>query len=507
MKHNCSIAVLCYILLGVALSHADVPDMKIDSPIRPDSKVYPNVDIRQEKGSTLVYWDDAIILELRDNRRLRFRATPLNDLWVGTKRTPMDLCWAYADSGVNDYVAEQVVFKSVANEERFYIHVDAVKPSVDGRVSVRIDGFWNPEQHNFNFQLTNSIFCELEAWYLNSNRAKNLYVSNPSLKPTIQGLNYHLERISWPDILLSDQPDRKLRYDWLVYAGRDDSYFTLMPKLHIPIITRRADYPASSTPLLHAGCQYGFLDRNHGGWITKILQAPSAIQFAPCWMFFDTHFFLANAVPLRQSTQHLDLTYIIHFVPVQPDEANALLGKAQEVGWRDHPEYQLPLFNRHNDFLGLVTEEGNEQHYVWWASSFNCFRDDTTGYNDNYSVSILHTQEDEKAAWYARCWGHPYDEEDVQGEYIIRAKVKTRDCGGGVRIGVAQSAGDYWIHARNFDPDAADWTWSAELTGTNDWSDLEVRVNMIRGKKKSIVLEQVGSGQSWFDQVCIEKLK
>ena len=493
----CSIVALCYYLLGIALCHADIPD----------NDSYPKIDIRQEMDSTLVYWDDELILELRDNRRLRFRATPKNDHWIGTKRTPMDLCWAYRDSGVNDYVVEQVIFENIVNDRQFYIQVEAIKHSVEGRVSVRIDGFWNPEQHNFNFLLTNSIFCELEAWYLNSNTAKNLYASNPSRKPTIQGLNYHLERISWPDILLSDQPERTLRYDWLVYADQDDSHYTLMSKLYVPFITRRATYPASSTPLLQEGCQYGFLDRVHGGWMTRILEAPSAIQFAPCWMFFDTHFFLANAVPLRHSAQHLDLTYKMLFIPVQADEVSGILDTAQEVDWRNHPEYQLPLFTRHNDFNQLVTEEGNEQQYVWWASSFNCFRDDTTGYNDNYSVSIRHTQESEEAAWYARCWGRPYDEEYVEGEYIIRAKVKTRDCSGAVRIGVAQSTGDYWIHARNFDREAADWSWSDELSGTNDWSDLEVRVNMIRGKKKSIVLEQSGSGQSWFDQVSIEKLE
>lgn len=475
--------------------------------LKGDSKNYPKIEIRSEKGSTNVYMNNDWILDLRKNRRLRFRSTNQNDLWVGTKYRPMDLCWAYRDQGVNDYEAKKVEFKNLPAEGRFYIAVEADKPSVKGKVNVRVDAFWDSKVKKFHYLLSSNIKCKLENWYLNSKQAQKTYKRNVNGRPRIEGLDYHVAHVSGADIAESSTPNHHEVYNAFIYKNVGGEW-TQLPKIYMPYPTRPAKYIAGQTYPIKQGSYYGFLDKKEGGWMTQMLESPSDFNYAPCWMFFDVHIFMVEAVPPRKSMENLDLSFKLHFMPVEPADARNLLANAKERPWRKLPQYQQPIFTMNNTFDTMITDGDNANKYFWWASSFDCFRDDKVGFDDKFSASIKHDT-DRNSAWYARCWGKPYESEFIRGKYRIKAKVKTKDCKGKVRLAFAvPNRSDYWIHSRKykFDPKDAEWTYSKALTGTNDWTDLEIIVD-IRKYRKNIVLEQIGSGQSWFDNVVIEKIK
>ena len=466
---------------------------------------YPEITISETKGGTYVFWGDELLLELRENRRLRFRATPQNDHWVASERKPMDLCWAYADAGVNDYVPKKVTCVNDKQLGKFQIDIIAEKPSVTGTVTIKIEGIWNPEQQEFRYLLSSRLQCPLEEWYLNSNGAMKVYNVNPKGRPNIEAVDYHMEHISLPDINTSSWPDHKILYNCQVFSENGKNW-TILPKVHIPYVVRPGDYNTISTPKLNTGCFFGSIDFEEGGWMSRIVETPVQMLFSQCWMFFDVHVYMENAVPSRYSQQELDLTCNQEFKHIGPDEVQGIIANSEEVEWKTKPEYQLPVFSRNNTFDQLITDSGNKEKHMWWASSYDCSRVTDTGFDDNYSVTINHGTKDKQAAWYQRCWGYPYDQEKISGLYRVRAKVKTIGCTGKVRLAVAQTSDDYWIHSSRFDRDGAQWTYSLNsLSGTNDWTDLEVTVRMVE-PLRHIVLEHLGPGQSWFDNVVIEKV-
>ncbi|MFI4911755.1 MAG: hypothetical protein ACIAQZ_08835 [Sedimentisphaeraceae bacterium JB056] len=464
---------------------------------------YPCIDIRQENGATKVYWEEYLILELRDDRRLRFRSTYQNDHWIGSERRPMDLCWAYSDEGVNDYVVENIVFKNLPVEQSFFIEVNALKPSIDGTAVARIDANWNSESQKFEYMLSLKLNCKLEQWYENSSIAKRAFNHNPKASPRIEGVDYHVEYMSLPDIVDSAEPEHHELYDWMVYKNKDKNW-TLMPKIYLPYITRRAAYPAGKTGLMEQGSYFGFIDLEEGGWVSEAVEIPSRMNIAPCWMFFDVHVFFMEAIPPRYSSDDLDLSFKLHFEHINAEQSRTIAAEAEEIAWENLPEYHLPILKRNNDFREMITENGNASKYMWWASSFDCFRDDSVGFDDSYSVSIKHDV-DKSDAWYGLCWGYPFETERVKGLYRIKARVKTENCTGIVRLAVAQTYADCWIHSKRFIRDSAVWEYSKDLSGTNDWTELNVIVNMTH-TRRHIVLEHIGKGQSWFDNVEIEKI-
>ncbi len=60
---------------------------------RADAALAPALQIRGEAEGTQVYWDARLLLEPKENRFLSFRATPEDELRVGSKRSGADLGW------------------------------------------------------------------------------------------------------------------------------------------------------------------------------------------------------------------------------------------------------------------------------------------------------------------------------------------------------------------------------------------------------------------------------
>ena len=205
------------------------------------------------------------------------------------------------------------------------------------------------------------------------------------------------------------------------------------------------------------------------------------------------------------------------FEPVEAERSGKIIQEATEIEWRELDEYKLPLFSWDSRFDKLLTDLPGEEtglNYIWWASSYECYRDDTVGYDDHYSITIKREKNAKPvpAAWSAETWGHPYDGNRLRGRRVrFSAMVKTDNCTGQVRLGRPFGYdGDFFYgwHTHNADgtPDEkrCQWQFSKAVTGTNDWTPVSMEFTVTRGH--ALFLEQSGTGQCWFDNVKIEDL-
>ncbi len=482
---------------------------------------YPEITVRQDEAGTFVMMDGDIICELEKNRYLRFRATNVDDNWVGCERKGADLCIAFADKGVTGIVVENAEFTNNAEEGYFEVNVSGYKDGLDCYINYSVKGTWVPEIGKFKYTYETDMDADLEKWYANSVTASGYYNQNPNAKAPIEITDYHIEHIATTDIVQSETyKDMPLRYEWFL-ASDDGSEWEKFPKVHLPYPVRTGDYITirERGARLAAGTKFGFTDKEHGGWMSTVNRTSvDGINFELCWYFFDVHILMYNAVPPRYSADRFTLDFSIDFDPLSKEEGNALVEEATERNWRDYEEYALPLLSRNNTFDTLITDIDSEhtcESHLWWASSFDCFRDDTVGYDDNYSVTIKRDKADAQPhAWNTFGWGYPFEEESIKKhKFRFSAMVKTQDVTGMARLAFAvqKSGADLYYgvntHLADGTPreDIISWQFSDGLTGTNDWTPLSMEFT-VNGVINSLVLEQSGSGQSWFDNVVIEDL-
>jgi hypothetical protein len=154
---------------------------------------------------------------------------------------------------------------------------------------------------------------------------------------------------------------------------------------------------------------------------------------------------------------------------------------------------------------------------LWWPSGYDCFRDETVGCDDHYSISIKREEPSTRgSAWSTLSWGWPFSEHRRGGRrFRFGAMVKTADCTGMVRLGhysSLESIGDIYYggrksHKSDGTPvtDGIVWEYSHPLTGTNDWTPVSMEF-VVKHHGSTLVLEQTGTGQCWFDNVVIEEL-
>lgn len=486
---------------------------------------YPALSFTQDDNGTFVKMNDKIIFELEGNRYMRFRATDADDNWVGCERKGADLCIAFADNGVKGITISNYSYEENKEEGWFRVDVEGEKDGLDAKVSYSILATWLPEIGKFKYTYETAMDADLEKWYANSVTASGYYKNNPNAKAPIEITDYHIEHIATTDIVQSETyQDMPLRYEWFL-ASDDGSAWEKFPKVHLPYPTRTGDYITirERGSRLGSGAKFGFTDKEHGGWMSTVNRTSvDGINFELCWYFFDVHILMYNAVPPRYSAERFTLDFSIDFDPLSKEEGNELVQKATERNWREYEEYALPLFTRNNTFDTLITDIDSEhtcEHHLWWASSFDCFRDDTVGYDDNYSVSIKRDKEIiQPAAWNTFGWGYPFEDVNIKKhKFRLSAMVKTKDVTGKTRLAYAaqKSGADLYYgvdtHLADGTPreDIIIWKFSDGLTGTNDWTELSMEFEVsgtVTGVINSIVLEQSGAGQSWFDNVVIEDL-
>lgn len=477
---------------------------------------YPAIQIREDGGSSNVYWGGELIVELKENRYLRFRATPADENWIGCERKGADLCWAYADQGAKGLEVLGTAHEHHPEKGQFALVVDAKKPHFESKIRIVFKGTWMPEAAKFKYTLYTSLECPLESWYRNSTIAQAHYNLSPTSWTPIEVTDYHIEYISMPDRNLSVHRRQPQKYEWFVRSA-DGVHWAKWPKVHIPYVARPGNYITIADRVHPSGVggYFGFFDKTHGGWMTQVAKAPFPIDFELCWMFFDVHVPYRGAVPPRYSIETLSLDMELAFEPVDAERGQAILEAATEVPWRSMEAYRLPLFTWDNKFDTLLTDLPSEEtanHYIWWASSEDCYRDDTTGYDDRYSVSIKRQGDPAMpAAWNTVTWCYPYTTRQIKNHRIrFSAMVKSSECTGSVRLAICRGSENFY-GKRNHNDDGSiktdDWTWQfspRSITGTTDWTP--IFMEFVGQNGISLILEQSGGGQCWFDNVTIEDL-
>ena len=484
--------------------------------------VYPDIVAVQNDEGTFINMNGNLICELKGNRYLRFRSTDADDNWIASECRGADLCIAYADEGVKGIVIETADFTNNPDEGWFEIAVTGYKDGLDCNVEYTVRGIWNSDIGKFKYSYTTSMDANLEKWYESSKVAQNYYNKNPNSTAPIEITDYHVENISYPDINNSTSyKDTPQRYEWFLYS-EDGTDWEKFPKVYIPYPTRDGDYLTirKNGARGYEGLKFGFTDSRQGGWMTTVTHTTGGINYELCWYFFDVHVNMYNAVPKRGSSERFSLSFGLDFEPVSAEEGTSIVNSATERNWRELEEYALPLFSRNNTFDTLISDdvipsEETAEHYIWWASSYDCYRDDTVGYDDNYSASIKRTSNSpQPVAWNTYTWGRPFEKDSTSNHrYRISAMVKTQDCTGPVRLayGGQKNHADLFYgvgtHLSDGTPreDIISWQYSDSVTGTNDWTPISMEVT-IDYYVNSIILEMNGKGQCWFDNVVIEDL-
>src|SRR5574340_809895 len=121
--------------------------------------VMPPIPFESRGGGTQVLMGDDLIVEFRNNRHMRFRATNRNDLWVGSEKKPMDLCWAYADPGINDFVFRTVQTRRTPGG--FEVRIEEYKPSSLPVFPTPADG-GSRNDPNFAYYESNTVWVPLK---------------------------------------------------------------------------------------------------------------------------------------------------------------------------------------------------------------------------------------------------------------------------------------------------------------------------------------------------------
>ena len=479
---------------------------------------YPNIVITEKDGGSYVYWDDEPIVEVRQNRYLYFRATRFDQKWVGNDRTSMDLGWHYGDKKVNGLQVLSASQENQPDKGQFVLRIKGKKPGFESRNDVVLTGTWMPEVGKFKYNLCTELHCTLEDWYQKSSLSSRTIESQTRNRAMIEPLDYHVEYMSMPDRIASATHKEPQMYPWFVKSD-DGANWAKLPKVHIPYPTRPGKYITIAdgrhpTPV---GGYFGFLDPQHGGWMTRVVKAPVPVDYGLCWTYFDVHVTLPGAVPPRGSVQDLSLELELAFEPVEARRCQEIIRQAAEIPWRGLKEYRLPLFSMDNRFDKLINELPGEEtanHYVWWASSDECDRDDAVGFDDHYSVTIKRDKPSPMpAGWNTWTLGPCFTGKRIGGHrFRFSAMVKTANCTGPVALVYAALPIEaYYARYKSHNRDGTVvepgiWKYSPPVTGTVDWTPITMEFTAGHTGRDMIVLEQRGTGQSWFDNVKIEDL-
>lgn len=520
---------LLLLALGTAVCLAVMAsDSAADAATQPPpSDAPPPLQLTQEGQTLRASWGDALVLELRDGRFVWFRGSPANDHWIGTESHPMDLAWAYQDfPGLENQTAT-----ATEEEDGFTLRVTGDKPGVDVHVELEIRARFDAERQALVYTLQSTLAGSLEDWYQHSKWSATRAEKDPTVRPPVEAIDYHLARMSVLDRIFNNNLNGDL-YNGVTYSTRGDADWMRIPKLPVAYPVNRDEHLYDF--FIEQGGKVAYLDAEEGGWIAELVHSSRPMRMEICWSWYDMHNVIEEAIPPRHSSDQFSVSYAWRFVPTSADAARAILDQATDAPWREGLTYDLPPVSWNNRFDRRFDVETWEA--PWWRSSVDCYLDRSVGFDDESSVAI-DQQVDRPAAWYTFMWVYPFVWEPVasstappspdllplpgpfdlspyEGQtYRVTAMVRTENCNGEVRLAVAQhGGGPVWLYSDKKSPEAAqadaqklEWIRSETLTGTNDWTRLSVTFQMDQFYRY-LVLEQHGPGKSWFDNVVIEQL-
>ncbi len=453
-----------------------------------------NVEIVDADGSTWVRMVGEPIVEVRENRFLRLRSSPANDHWLGTSNNPMDLGWDYHDKkakGLRNTHREATV-----SATGFSLTLLGDKPQAPGVYQRNVlEAVWNPDYSGFDYTLTSTLHGSLKSWRS---------VSGWAQQGRAQPLDFHIERMSRLDRVFNDNPNGNL-YHGLIYPSATGESLWL-PKLGVPRTMLKGDYFYDFH--LAAGQSFLLPDPDEGGWSVRIEKATGKPRIEVCWSWYDLHHVMTGAIPLQSENGQFESTYQLRFARVSADVCRERLAAATELPWREHPTYQLPVFEPINRFDRQFG--GTDWTDPWFRSSEECIWDREVGYDTHGgSLRISRTTSGGGAAWYGVFVGRPHRFEDIAGKRCrVSARVKTRDCTGAVTIGVGQTftwSTIYGVNISGVKPTST-WIHSERLSGNNDWTELSFEYIAKEKGADTWFFDLKGTGTAWCDNFTISVL-
>lgn len=443
-----------------------LPTAAVRAAAAPESRT---PTIRNDADDTVVEDNGQPIVVLQGGRDLRFRTGADDPHWIGTHKHPVNLSWK-ADTAPEALIED--------------VDVEAFA----GGFSLRIRGR-KPQRDNAHFET--HIWGRAQRDNRWSYRFSSWLQVKPATRPRhVEFLDLWFDAMFWPQ---RDGHERE-RFPWLVFRQPGQDY-EFAPKLHLFPSLPGATYRTLVQPLV-AGTQVLLLDGETAGHRIRVARLPNGGNLGLCWWAWDTHFFALA----RPGATKLEYEVLIDSVP--PAEARAIVQRAGLIPFWEDAEYQLPVFSRDtmNRFDKLI-DQPNE--WSWEPHSHACLIDPTIGYDDNQSVTIIKSDTG-RTAWYTRTVGGDYfDHRKPQGRHRVSVMARTRDVQGEVRVGViCYRGGESLLYAEH----APAVSYSQSLSGTQEWMPLSVEFDPTGFNRHKIVLEHVGTGQSWFDNVMLEPL-
>ena len=455
------------------------------------SEELPSVKISKSSAGASVYIGKKKIAYFQKNRYMQFRSTVENDHWIGTEHNPIDMGFAYQESGVAglnnidvQYICAPGMFKIVFIGE---------KANVEATQRNELIGFWDAEKEEFAYIYNCSMTADTESWHSKSNWAS---------QGRIEAFDYHLERMSILDRVYNKNEGGDL-YDYVIYENGKS--LVRIPKLPVPRTAISGTYFYGF--FLSPGESVFYPDANEGGWKSTVLSDSGDTYVEICWSWYDIHSCSENSVPRVGSCSSFTVSQSWLFETTAAEHDAALIDKAIEVEWQDLPNYQLPLFSTDNTFETQFG--GTDWQYAWWKSTYDCTMDAKVGHNGAGSVKI-ENKTSKEASWYTEgVWGYPYSFDQVQGKtYRVSGYIKAENV-----VGEAYIANIQYQHAT---PNDNTVTKSESISGTTDW--VYVSFTFVAQERKTsngstqrcidhFFLTLKGTGTVWFDDVKIEEVK
>lgn len=452
------------------------------------SQNMPLAKLQKTANGSSVYVGKELIADFAKNRYMRFRASVTNDHWIGTEHDPIDMGFAYQETGVAGLHNTSVSFFSAPGA--FKIVFVGQKVGLEAEQKNELIGFWNAETQEFSYIYNTSLTADTETWHKNSSWAA---------EGRVEPFDYHLERMSILDRVYNDNGNGDL-YDYVIYENGDE--LVKIPKLPVPRTAISGKYFYGF--FLSVGESVYYSDALEGGWRSTVLSDTGDTYVEICWSWYDMHSCSERSVPRAGNCDAFEVAQSWLFTATSAEHDSELINNAAEVEWQDLPNYQLPLFDTENTFETQFG--GTDWQYAWWKSSYDCTMDADVGHDGAGSVKIEKASDGE-ASWYTEgVWGFPYSFDQVQGKtFRVSGYIKAENV-----VGKAYIANIQYQHAT---PDDNTVTCSESVSGTTDWIYVSFTFTaqervLADGKIQRCIdhffLTLDGTGTVWFDDVKIE---
>lgn len=500
--------------------------------------MYPKLSWIREDSKTKLLMGDGFIFECLNDRFFRFTSRDDDPRWVGSSAIDMsiDPGWGFFDPTLAGYVPDSITFTDEPEKESFTISLRGHKECLQCKNDLDLIGIWMEDQQAFRYELQMYFESDLEEFYLHSTRSMNGWKKDPTAPTCIEIIDFLPQYASWHDAIRLEEADVPRALYHCHVMSEDGVNWVKAPRVHSYDTEYLGDYENSlitmPTKFGKLGGQFGFVDREYGGWLLRPLEIPAPVSYQICWFYYDIHIQSPQAIPPRGSQERLQLRFRCEFMPIGAEKACAILDSAREYQWRDQEKYDIPVMEYENHFDKFLVDMPCEEtsHMTFWRrSDSNCRVDREVGCGAPGSVSIeRHNAGAKPSAWNTVAWGIPYDGKQIVGRrFRMSAMIKCENVTGRARVGVVSRyvVGDifygYLTHYDDGEPRSMGgsiggvapeegmrdmhWVFSDSVKGTQDWTPVTVEFE-IYGTLNCLFMEMYGDGKCWFDDVIIEDI-